>query len=145
MMSQQLSAWFGLASLLFHSFLASQDLLRTLNIGGAGLHFCPGGYVQTNQRNVTLSSIATVATYVLYRCFVCMRSLQIHRIGALHGVVVGGGVALALHTHVRLGAAASTLSFGNLSRGAVPGMLLSVTLPRAHCLTFGLSMYQSDL
>ena len=75
----------------------------------------------------------------------CLRLLQCHRIFVLHGVVVGGGVALALHTHVRFGAAASTLSFGNLSRGAVPGMRLSRTLRRAHCLAFGLSLFQTDL
>ena len=63
----------------------------------------------------------------------------------MHGVVVGGGVALALHSHVRLGAAASTLSFGNLSRGAVPGVRLSRTLPRAHCLAFGLALFLNDL
>lgn len=120
-------------------------MLRTLNIGGGGLHFCPGGYVPKHQQPVSPCSITNVATYLLYRFFVCMRSLQCHRICALHGVVVGGGVALALHTHVRLGAAASTLSFGNLSRGAVPGMRLSVTLPRVHCVALGLSMFQSDL
>ena len=85
------------------------------------------------------------ASYLLYRFFVCLRSLQCHRFCVLHGVVVGGGVALALHSHVLLGAAASTLSFGNMSRGAVPGMRLSRTLPRAHCLAFGVALFDTDL
>jgi len=62
----------------------------------------------------------------------------------MHGVVVGGGVALSLQTHERLGPPATTVSFGNLSRGAVPGMRLSVTLRRAHGLVSSMSLYQRD-
>lgn len=47
---------------------------------------------------------------------------------AVHGFVVGGGVALMLNTVLRLASVTSTFSFGNLSRGMVPGMFLSHTL-----------------
>ena len=141
MMSQCLSSWFGLASVFWHALRRSPDLHRTLNVRGAGLHMCPGGYVPKHRNNVSQCSSIIVASYFLYRFFVCLRSLQCHRFCVLHGVVVGGGVALALHSHVLLGAAASTLSFGNLSRGAMPGMRLSRTLPRAHCLAFGVSLF----
>jgi enoyl-CoA hydratase/carnithine racemase len=48
---------------------------------------------------------------------------------AIHGFVLGGGIALMLNTDLHLSSMTSTFSFGNLSRGMVPGMMLSQTLP----------------
>lgn len=125
MMSSQLSAWFGMATFCSrtHAQKPAVSGVSGLTLSGASLHFCPGGYVGTRQ---TMSE----STYVMYRCFVSLRNIGLFATCVLHGVVVGGGVALSLHTNVRLSPAASTLSFGNLSRGAVPGMRLSMTLPR---------------
>jgi enoyl-CoA hydratase/carnithine racemase len=42
--------------------------------------------------------------------------------------VLGGGVALMLNVDMHVSSIMSTFSFGNLSRGMVPGMMLSQTL-----------------
>jgi len=131
MMSQQLSAAFGLARLSWNELWNLPDVSTTLNIGGVGLHLRSSSYIQKRSSIDLFCSITAGAPYLLYRLFVSGRSFLLHRTCVLYGVLVGGGVALAMHAHVRLGFAACTCSFGNLSRGAVPGMLLSQTLPRA--------------
>ena len=48
---------------------------------------------------------------------------------SLHGLVQGGGLAMSQVVDFRVCDADSTISLGNLSRGAVPCILLSGTLP----------------
>lgn len=108
---------------------------------GAGPHYCPGG----NPTPKTLAGATPFSTgsISLYRAIVGIRHTGGTLLSSLHGSAVGGGVAYSLSTTFRVAASSTSISFGNLSRGAVPGMHLSRTLPRAGTLSSSLAMYLS--
>ena len=120
-------------------------MLKTLNIGGFNLHLCFNSYVPTRQRIVSPCSITTMVVCSMCRFFVCTCSLQLYRIGALHGMTVGKGVAVVVRICTDLGVATCALSFGNLFRKAVSGTYLLASFLCMCCPAPGLSAFQSDL
>jgi hypothetical protein len=145
MMSGELSAQYCL------SVRCSQHLVTVGNasagsvycLQGAGHHFCPGGYVAP-AANAAAARRTSVDIILLYSQFVALRRLSHLTVCRLHGLVVGGGVALSLNTTIRGSACCATISFGNLSRGAVPGMLLSRTIGRTCGCARSLACYLTD-
>mmetsp|Transcript_41930 Transcript_41930/g.96215 ORF Transcript_41930/g.96215 Transcript_41930/m.96215 type:complete len:326 (+) Transcript_41930:58-1035(+) len=109
---------------------------------GAGPHFCPGG----NPNPVMPVGISAnqASAYNTYIGFTKQRASGLPTLAASHGSQVGGGVAYALSGNVRMCEARTTISFGNLSRGAVPGMHLSRTLPTAVGLSQAFALYLQD-
>mmetsp|Transcript_145 Transcript_145/g.391 ORF Transcript_145/g.391 Transcript_145/m.391 type:complete len:328 (+) Transcript_145:62-1045(+) len=109
---------------------------------GAGPHFCPGGNPNPIMpRGLTVSQSTPYNTYI---GFTKQRASGLPTLAASHGSQVGGGVAYALSGNVRMCEAKTTISFGNLSRGAVPGMHLSRTLPAAVGLSQAFAIYLQD-
>lgn len=111
-------------------------------VQGAGAHFCPGGNpnavpdpgttpFQMHQYNISLP-------------FQRFRELAMPGTCAMHGSAVGGGVAISLNTTFRFAVQNLTLSFGNLSRGAVPCMDLSRNLHRRMGLSSAMNIYLTD-
>ena len=115
------------------------DELRSLNIGGGGMHFCPGGYVPTHPQTVPPCSISTVGTHLVCFFFASMRSLSFHRICVLHGIIVGQSVFVVVCTCTDLGATTFALSFGNLFRESMFGAYLFSAMCCACCVALGLS------
>mmetsp|Transcript_26182 Transcript_26182/g.57717 ORF Transcript_26182/g.57717 Transcript_26182/m.57717 type:complete len:937 (+) Transcript_26182:90-2900(+) len=109
---------------------------------GAGPHFCPGG--NPNPKQMPGLTPAQAGAYTNYLGFVGQRSTGCPTLSAGHGSMVGGGVAYALSGNIRGLASQTTIAFGNLSRGAVPGMHLSRTLPAAVGLSEAFHIYLAD-
>ena len=85
---------------------------------GAGPHFAVGGNPYAVRGSV-VESLAGFALSLreLYAGFVQLRTLPHPVMGAVHGALVGGGVAGSLHVDYIAADRASTFEHGNLVRG----------------------------
>jgi len=112
-----------------------------VSVHGAAANFCAGAYIPAPGTAAPFDALISL----MYDAFVsCRRIVNTPTLCALHGLVVGGGVALALNMNVRVAAFMSTISFGNLSRGAVPGMLLAVNVVRSGGFARAVAFYLAD-
>jgi enoyl-CoA hydratase/carnithine racemase len=119
-----------------------------IEVQGAGPHFCPGGNPDFASRfaaDVINMSTFDKCQYLGYAPFSRIRELAVPTVQGSHGAQVGGGNAYALNHMVRVCAHSTTISFGNLSRGAVPGMMLSQTLPHTIGFLNASTLYLLDL
>lgn len=62
----------------------------------------------------------------------------------LQGFVLGGGLAMAMLADLRVLDSGASVSLGNLSRGMVPCILLSLILPRGIGLAEAVDLYLTD-
>jgi enoyl-CoA hydratase/carnithine racemase len=102
-----------------------RPLTLAVVLQAAGPHFSVGGnpYSMRDSIAVTLAGFA-VSLREMYDGFLQMRSLLLPVVGAIHGTLVGGGVAGCLHADCLAADHASTFEHGNLVRGVcVLGML----------------------
>ena len=103
----------------------SLPALSGVSLQGAGRHFSVGGNPYTMRLDAAASAAGlALSLRKLYDGFVQLRLLLQPVACAVHGTLVGGGVAGLLHADVIVAEASSTLEHGNLVRGlCVLGML----------------------
>jgi len=98
---------------------------------GDGKHFCTG--LDTKQQVDNLRTddyfLSCKNIYELYENFTSICELKALTISILTGTVVGGGLALALNTDLRIVSSDCNIQYGNLSRGVCPGLFLSKSMP----------------
>ena len=92
---------------------------------GAGTHFSVGGNPYALRSSPVMNPAAvSLSLRKLYDGFLKLRTLPHPVVGAVHGALVGGGVAGCLHVDYLAADHASTFEHGNLVRGVcVLGML----------------------
>ena len=91
---------------------------------GEGEHFSVGGNPYTLRANGRKHAGFALSLRELYAGFLYFHLLSLPIVGAVHGKLVGGGVAGCLHADYLLADRASTFEHGNLVRGVnVLGML----------------------
>ena len=117
-------------------------------VQGKGTHFCPGGKVRLQD---TMSSSGTMrlctaawGSLQFFSGFTDLRMLQAPVVCAAHGVVLGGGLAVALLTDYIVAEAAASFQVGELPRGIAPAGLLLLTLADAVGRARATSLYLSD-
>jgi len=109
---------------------------------GVGPHFCPGGnHHPLLLENSTFQYSHTTANSM---SFDSVQELHFPQVVCQHGACVGGGAACSLSSSHRMADTRMSLSFGNLSRGAVPIMMLSHNLPSVVGRPSAVSIYLTD-
>ena len=73
-----------------------------------------------------------------------LRKMTIPTTAAVHGKLIGGGVALCLATQWRAAAAGASFCFGNLPRGKNPLFMLSRSLPSVVGASVAMTAYLDD-
>jgi enoyl-CoA hydratase/carnithine racemase len=102
-----------------------QPSVEAVILQGAGAHFSVGG----NPYSIGSSNALTLDGFVvslreMYDGFLLLRSLSLPIVGAVHGNLVGGGIAGCLHADHLVADRNSSFEHGNLVRGVcVLGML----------------------
>lgn len=107
---------------------------------GSGPHFCPGG--NPNARRRSGESILQVEPFSMFLAILRLKEFGGPIAVALQGLVLGGGLAMAMLADLRVLDANASVCFGNLSRGMVPCMLLSLHF--ALGLAEALDLYLTD-
>ncbi|MDA9173013.1 enoyl-CoA hydratase-related protein [bacterium] len=113
-----------------HQDLAMIGQLYCTILQGAGAHFCTGGRLEKTADEQAMAthllSIATLHALNLNNELAkSIRKLPVQTSAAVHGKLIGGGVALALCTQFRVGHTGATFNIGNLPRGMNPLFMLS--------------------
>ncbi|CAJ1339539.1 unnamed protein product [Effrenium voratum] len=108
----------------------------TLWLQGSGPHFCPGG----NPHNPG-AALFQATPYAMFLAVLRLKGLGL--VAALHGFVLGGGLAMAMLAELRAIDRSASVCLGNLSRGMVPCMLLSLLLPGIGLLQ-AMDLYLTD-
>ncbi len=116
--------------------LAKNRSVRAVVLHGAGDSFCAGidvsvfagrgiGVASDDKMTARGDSPANFFQSAVY----VWRELPVPVIAALHGVIFGGGIQIALGADIRYAAPDSKISVMEIRWGIIPDMCLSVTLP----------------
>ena len=131
--------------------LALQGVVRSMVLQGAGAHFCTGGFVKEDKFQFAVySSDVPDALSVLQEISdmssiaARLRALPIPTLAAVHGKVIGGGLALCLAVDWRVSTNDTRFVFGNISRGMSPIFMLSRSLPLTVGWGCAMRMYLED-
>eukprot|EP00656_Telonema_subtile_P045087 TRINITY_DN51357_c0_g1_i1.p1 TRINITY_DN51357_c0_g1~~TRINITY_DN51357_c0_g1_i1.p1 ORF type:complete len:1060 (+),score=154.17 TRINITY_DN51357_c0_g1_i1:117-3296(+) len=122
--------------------------LHALILRGAGAHFCTGGaaYADAVMRQVLPQDQLGVAAVVteLSDCITILSDVPVPVLAVLHGKLIGGGIALALHTDWRSCTSSATFNHGNLSRNMSPIAGFSQTFGRSLGQSLSQALYLED-
>ena len=116
--------------------------VRCVVIQGAGPHFCTGGWSPSGESDISYESPNDIAA--ISDVARLIRELPIPSIAAVHGKLIGGGLALAMAADWCIAAADSTYNVGNLPRGMNPLFMLSRCLPLSIGRGPSLKLYLED-
>ena len=114
--------------------------VRAIVLRGAGAHFSPGGNPHAFERGMPYAAVVH-AVRQLYMGFVKLRTLPVPLVCAVHGTVIGGGIAACLNCDYIVAEGSTTFEHGNLVRGVCPLGGLSRTLPHLAVRARTLAMY----
>jgi enoyl-CoA hydratase/carnithine racemase len=111
---------------------------------GAGDHFCPGGNMYRIRTPAATLPAGARTSIDLFDGFCRLRTLPMLVLCAVHGTVLGGGLAVCLLTDYVACDHAATFQVGERSRGVYPAGLLRRTLADAIGPDAALRLYLTD-
>ena len=124
------------------SVLSTEGAVVTaICLQGSGPHFCPGGNPNASRRSG--ENHFQVQPFSMFLAIVRLKEFGGPITVALQGLVLGGGLAMAMLADLRVLDVNASVCFGNLSRGMVPCMFLSLMLPSLG-VTEALDFYLTD-
>ena len=124
--------------------LAVQGEVKCMLLQGLGPHFCVGGWDLAYGHESSPTALTLFELACQSEVGKLIRSLPIPTLAAVHGKLLGGGLALALAADWRICAAGTTFNFGNLPRNKSPLFMLSRSLPLSVGLGTAMAMYLED-
>ena len=103
---------------------------KAVVLQGSGPHFCTGSWDTEGPESFRAQSWSQqMSTFSKFNEIAAtIRSMPVPTISAVHGKLIGGGVAVALATDFLICAEGTTFEFGNLPRGRHPLFMLSRSL-----------------
>lgn len=105
------------------SYLKTDRNTAVLIVTGEGKAFSAGGNLQKMSEMAKTPPIAnSKATMEFYKCFLCIRDLDVPTIAAINGPAVGAGACLPLACDMRLASTKSKIGFTFAKIGLNPGM-----------------------
>ena len=122
---------------------ASGAGLRAVLLRGAGAHFSPGANHYRNKGDAPVAATAA-ALRRTFEGLAALQALAVPLVCAVHGTVIGGGIAACLNCDYIVAEGSTTFEHGNLVRGVCPLGGLSRTLPHVAGRSRTLSMYLSN-
>ena len=142
--SNTLSVELGEDLLLAAEQLATRGAaVRAIVLRGAGAHFSPGGNPHAFERGIPYAAVVH-AVRQLYMGFMKLHALALPLVCAVHGTVIGGGIAACLNCDYIVAEGSATFEHGNLVRGVCPLGGLSRTLPHVAGRARALAIYLSN-
>ena len=119
--------------------------VKAVVLQGRGSHFCPGGNTHRLGRDTFKTSTAAARRSIdLFAGFVALRTLPVPVISAVHGTVLGGGMAIALLTDCIVASEEATFQYGELSRGLTPAGLFTRSLSEVVGPATAMQLYLRD-
>ena len=119
--------------------------INSVVLQGAGDHFCPGGNMYRIRAPAATLPAGARTSIDLFDGFCRLRTLPMPVLCAVHGTVLGGGLAVCLLTDYVACDHAATFQVGERSRGIYPAGLLRRTLADAIGPDAALSLYLTDV
>ena len=103
--------------------MALHASIRGVVLQAAGTHFCIGGNPYSKDEVVSFLNLAGGLHSLSQSC--CkLREVSCAVVAAVHGHLVGGGVALCLNASYVMAEASTTFEHGNVIRGELSGLVL---------------------
>ena len=124
--------------------IGRDPLVKAIVLQGAGPHFSVGG--NPFQREKAAAPLAAVALgcQAAFDGFGALYKLGVPMVAAVHGKLIGGGIAACLHADYIVADSKATFEHGNLVRGVCCLGMLSQTLPNAVGRARALSIYLTN-
>jgi enoyl-CoA hydratase/carnithine racemase len=134
----------ALAASLYRLFQHEIAICNVLLCKATGPHYCTGAPTDAEAQAPSLSSPPLASVYAVHSYASLISRGAILPVSQVHGYVVGGGVALSLNSRYICIACRGTASFGNLSRGVSPILLLAPHLHSISGFAAGKHIYLTD-
>ena len=126
------------------SVLRYSGTVCSVVLQGAGSHFSVGGNPYALKGAAIALGAMSFQTRFAYEGFFQLRDMQLPIVCAVHGKLIGGGIAIMMSADYVVADTESTFCHGNLVRGVCPIGMFSKTLTTASGLSRSLHIYLSN-
>ena len=126
------------------SYLREHCAIRSIVWQAAGSTFCAGASPYSASEPSSLAASVRLVFDYKVRGFVLLSNLPVPVFCAVHGSMVGGGVAMSLRADARICEKDALFQHGNLSRGVCPVAGFSKTLQTAVGVEKSFALYLND-
>jgi enoyl-CoA hydratase/carnithine racemase len=127
---------------ILNSFL-QQEQIKAILICGSGRHFSAGASLENLK---TLAEMPDMLQKSLQYGKALLQSIEnscLPVISAIKGVCFGGGLEIALHSHIRVSAENALFAFPEINHGLMPGLSGTVKLPEITGVSEALQLFLS--
>ena len=126
------------------AFIGREPFVKAIVLQGAGPHFSVGGNPFSREKAGTPLAAVALGCRAAFDGFSALYNLGVPMVAAVHGKLIGGGIAACLHADYIVADSEATFEHGNLVRGVCVLGMLSQTLSKAVGQARALSIYLTN-